>query len=177
MAMKWVAQMPKPAAAASSPNQITRARPFETRARWKRLTATPLAKKQTPAARATSSAGHVAPSGRSGPCTWRGKSNKRYEASPNGNDRLQLEATNTIRRHLSIWLSRGFAVPPNRRRSTLMRVTDLSAGRVPFMARQFHHAQPKFQLLSHHATIVLQVVRLNDVAIGAEVIAAGDVTL
>ena len=45
--MKWVAQMPQPAAAASKLNQTSCVRPVVALARWNRLIATALAKKQT----------------------------------------------------------------------------------------------------------------------------------
>ena len=51
--MKWVAQMPQPAAAASKLSQTSRVRPVVAWARWNRLIATALAKKQTATASTT----------------------------------------------------------------------------------------------------------------------------
>src|SRR5713226_1177713 len=54
MAMKCVAQIPHPVAAPAHASQLARARPRVAQARWNRLTATTLARKQTRPASTTS---------------------------------------------------------------------------------------------------------------------------
>src|SRR5712691_3469307 len=54
MAMKCVAQIPHPVAAPAHASQVARARPRVAQARWNRLTATTLARKQTRPASTTS---------------------------------------------------------------------------------------------------------------------------